>query len=287
MTKRANFYGFTFDPVLQRKSPVRIINACRFRSDDITLSQELKIPHWVLDCPLSYCGRTRVSGTGRWLRRDTGCAHLYAPGTGWIEDNRDAGMHESCYIIFDGGEILGLERLTGKSSFAPIYDPGTELGKRISSIAACGVRRGNKGILAAVGELYGLCDYLSEHAEAEPDGSWRLFPRPREETDLGKRVRNYIEQHYKEHLSLKNIAAALNISRSALTHRYRLETGNTVMWTLNETRLLQSLPLLQRQIPLKQIAAEIGISDEFQFSRVFKHHYGASPVNWRKNTSHS
>ncbi len=284
MANPATLYAFTFDPETQRESPVRILSACRFRSGDRTLSGELRFPYWVLDCPISYCGHTRPGASSVWRRRSPGRAHLYAPGTGWVEDNRDAGMHESCYIIFDGGIQLGLEPLIGASGFAAIYDPELELARRITAIAACGIRRGNRGILAAIAELYHFFDYLLEYAQPQEDG-WKLTRESHSERTLSRRVRDYLERHYQETLTLREIAGALKLSRSTLTHRYHAETGDSVMNALAACRLAQSLPLLRRRLPLKQIAAAVGLADEFQYSRLFKRHYGLAPKHWREQNS--
>ena len=73
------------------------------------------------------------------------------------------------------------------------------------------------------------------------------------------------------------IARALGVSESGLSHRYRQESGETLFDTLLRIRVEQSLPLLQSGKRLKNIAPEVGFSNEFYFNRIFKKIEGVPP----------
>ncbi len=77
------------------------------------------------------------------------------------------------------------------------------------------------------------------------------------------------------------IARALGVSESGLSHRYRQESGETLFDTLLRIRVEQSLPLLQSGKRLKNIAPEVGFSNEFYYSRIFKRIYGKPPASYR------
>lgn len=73
------------------------------------------------------------------------------------------------------------------------------------------------------------------------------------------------------------IAKALGASESGLSHHYRQEPGKTLFDTLLRIRVEQSLQLLQSGKRLKNIAPEVGFSNEFYYSGIFKRIYGKSP----------
>ena len=99
--------------------------------------------------------------------------------------------------------------------------------------------------------------------------------------NLSGRVKEYLEQNFKRRITVKMIARALGVSESGLSHRYRQESGETLFDTLLRIRVEQSLPLLQSGKRLKNIAPEVGFSNEFYYSRIFKRIYGKPPASYR------
>ena len=85
---------------------------------------------------------------------------------------------------------------------------------------------------------------------------------------MSRRVKKYLEQHFSEPVTVRKIARELGVSESSLSHRYRLESGETLFDTLLRIRTEQSLPLLQNGRGLKDIAEETGFSNEFYYSRL-------------------
>ena len=67
------------------------------------------------------------------------------------------------------------------------------------------------------------------------------------------------------------------MSVSTLEHRFREETGETVFQALRRIRLEQSRPYLIRGASVKEVAAAVGFSTPFYFSKVFRDHFGTSP----------
>ena len=77
--------------------------------------------------------------------------------------------------------------------------------------------------------------------------------------------------------TLSDVAAALSVSVSALCHKYRQETGQSLMQDLLRIRTELAKPLLRKGYPLKQIADQLGFSDAFHLSKTFKRVVGQSP----------
>lgn len=80
------------------------------------------------------------------------------------------------------------------------------------------------------------------------------------------------------------LADALHLSESSLSKRFKKETGMTIghyldRLVLNRARLL----LLTTNLPVCEIAAQLGFTDPFYFSKFFKKQLGASPSSFRKS----
>ena len=256
---------------------------------DTAVPQAHKPPHyvhhdsWVIDYSIGDCGECRTEFTG-WLPRPVGIAHLYPPERRYMEKYPPGRCGNCCYIKFRG-ENANLRRLVGNSGgFARIVDDGHlgELMKRAIRAA----RQGNAGYYGCFAEFSRIVGVLENlHAPAGPDYLYVLSP---EEEHIGspeRRVRAYLERNYREHVTLRDIARELGISKSTLSHRYRAECGESVFETLLRIRVEQSLPLLLKGMPLKVVAAETGFNSEFYYSKVFKRHFGVSPASYRKNAA--
>ena len=84
-------------------------------------------------------------------------------------------------------------------------------------------------------------------------------------------------------LNALDIAAAMNISRSALFDKAGHILGKAPMGLLRERRIQKAAELLKSpEYTISQIAYMCGFSDSHFFSRAFKKYYGQSPSSFRK-----
>jgi AraC family transcriptional regulator, arabinose operon regulatory protein len=78
--------------------------------------------------------------------------------------------------------------------------------------------------------------------------------------------------------SVPSLASFARLSPSRLSHRFKEETGDSIISYLLKLRLRQAARQLEfsgRRV--KEIAADVGFESEFYFSRQFRKHYGMSP----------
>ncbi|MBQ0084079.1 MAG: helix-turn-helix transcriptional regulator [Clostridiales bacterium] len=100
--------------------------------------------------------------------------------------------------------------------------------------------------------------------------------------NVAKQVIMYIESHYSEDITLKEIGKRFCISHTALTRDMREETGKTVTEYLFSYRISAARKLLEfTNIPIKEAATRCGFKTVPHFSRVFKAHTGMSPAKFR------
>ena len=82
--------------------------------------------------------------------------------------------------------------------------------------------------------------------------------------------------------TVEELAATVNMSRSAFALRFKKFVGDAPMEYLARCRIEKAARLLRESaLPLSQIAAEIGYDSEASFNKAFKRHLGVPPGQYR------
>ena len=98
-------------------------------------------------------------------------------------------------------------------------------------------------------------------------------------------VRRYIDNHFKENLTLDDLAAVAHVSKYYLAHAFSREYGTSPINYLLSCRIKESLYLLsETRLPLSQISETLGFSSPSYFSQSFRRIQGISPIQYRKNS---
>ena len=245
-------------------------------------SRRMSYPSWVLDYSLTAGFKTRVgSHRGPWLERGSKTAHLYPPRTPYWEDvENNAPFQESCWIMFHGGEDVGLASLVGaRPKFATFRDPGFLLGRELGRLFHNDLQ-GKDVYWQVQAQFYSIARLLLA-ALRTGEGEYEIMTADQETANesagLTDRVRAWLGPRLGEKVSLPALARDIGISVSTLTHRYRKEAGETPMETLLGMRMQVVKSLLLKGCGLKEIASQAGFCDEYHLSRVFKKRDGLSP----------
>lgn len=110
----------------------------------------------------------------------------------------------------------------------------------------------------------------------------RLLHRYRESSEIA-RVKNYIGEHFRENISLEDIAAYIGMNSTYMSVFFKKETGQNFKAYLTEVRMKEALRLLNStDMKSYELAAAIGYRDEKQFRENFKEIYGMSPKKYRE-----
>ena len=84
-------------------------------------------------------------------------------------------------------------------------------------------------------------------------------------------------------VSLKELAADMQLSESYFIRRYRKLTGVTPMQDFRRLRLERVRHfLLTTDFSLQDIAERCGLANGFHLGRLFREHYGMSPGRFRR-----
>ena len=99
-----------------------------------------------------------------------------------------------------------------------------------------------------------------------------------------QRLEQYLDQHYKEKLSLSSISRDLNMGRTKLcTLAREMPGGYTICQLITQRRIREACTLLLRtDLPISEVSEAVGISDYNYFSKVFRLTTGMTPSAYRR-----
>ena len=101
-------------------------------------------------------------------------------------------------------------------------------------------------------------------------------------SDLSNKVLTYLSIHFREQISLDNLAEAMGVSRFHLSHLFSNKLGIGFKEYLNNLRVECAKSILRStDIPVSEIYEASGFENQRTFNRVFRDATGQSPRNYR------
>lgn len=171
--------------------------------------------------------------------------------------------------VFMDVEINRLYKLDDLYDF-PLILPARyneEIGELITSL------RAREGLLSRLPLLHRLVEILLECSTPK-------HHVPEEMT----RLRSYVENHYAGNITSEDLARVLHCSRSSVYRRFREYFGVSPSHYINSVRIRRAQFLLtENERPIGNIAMEVGFSDVFYFSRLFRETTGETATDYRRN----
>ncbi|MFC0213365.1 helix-turn-helix domain-containing protein [Paenibacillus chartarius] len=93
-----------------------------------------------------------------------------------------------------------------------------------------------------------------------------------------EQVRHLLTLRMKEPVRIEELAAAVGLSASRLSHLFKEQTGMSVLQALTEMRLRQAALLLEHSgRSATEVAYDVGFGDYRHFASLFRRRYGVSP----------
>lgn len=111
------------------------------------------------------------------------------------------------------------------------------------------------------------------------------YPRPAlEQRAVGRAglqlARNYIADHFRDDISIDDLARLINISRYHFIRAFRAEFGMPPHAYLNQVRLQYARRLLLAGRTAVEAASESGFYDQSRLTHLFKRVYGVTPAHY-------
>ncbi|MCP1103019.1 YesN/AraC family two-component response regulator [Aequitasia blattaphilus] len=139
---------------------------------------------------------------------------------------------------------------------------------------------------------------LLEHGRKERDFS-RMSQRYKEYFDLYygcirnsvisnerkdiEKAKQYIQDHYKENLSLEILADVVHMNPFYFSSYFKKNANMNFKEYINKVRLEQAVSLLlSTDRTINEIAAEVGFRDVRSFLKIFQKYHGETPGSYRK-----
>ncbi len=96
-------------------------------------------------------------------------------------------------------------------------------------------------------------------------------------------VKAYLEEHYKERITLDHLASRFYLNKFYLARTFKEQFGATVLGCLDQIRITHAKQLLRfSDLTVEAVGREVGIGEPGYFSRVFKKVEGISPGEYRR-----
>lgn len=131
------------------------------------------------------------------------------------------------------------------------------------------------------GYLYEIVYFLLANCvAADPEAGKRV----RKVNRTQKEILNFIEEHYREELTLKRMAERFGMSEEHFSRKFHQYFGIAFKTYLDRYRIYQAFAdLIGSEKSMQQIAMEQGFPNVKSFLSHFKREYGMTPYQYRKN----
>ncbi len=97
-----------------------------------------------------------------------------------------------------------------------------------------------------------------------------------------RRVRDYVQEHLADRISLDDMAASVSLSRFHFARRFRTSMDTSPHAFVLDQRVERAKTMLTRtNTPLPEIAVRCGFADQSHLNRVFKKRIGTTPGSFR------
>jgi AraC family transcriptional regulator of adaptative response / methylphosphotriester-DNA alkyltransferase methyltransferase len=105
--------------------------------------------------------------------------------------------------------------------------------------------------------------------------------------DLYRDARTVIARRYgDDDLSLASVAREIATSRRQLQRAFSEAGGTSFSRELQRLRMARAAQLLlERSLPVQDVAAAVGYRQAAQFAKVFRRHHGVPPSSFRRGAS--
>ena len=115
----------------------------------------------------------------------------------------------------------------------------------------------------------------------------RFSPTPTQKSnDVTEKAIEYMHNHLKERIILKQLCSYLGVSLSHFSLLFKQKTGYAPIEYCIYLKIQKACQLLQFSLlRINEIAVEVGINDQYYFSRLFTDTMGVPPKQYRKNSS--
>ncbi|MBP3041328.1 helix-turn-helix transcriptional regulator [Bacillaceae bacterium Marseille-Q3522] len=262
---------------------------------------QLVSPHWHKEVEIIYVQKGRVNIGVNDVPMQVRQGEIYFINGGDTHYFLASADSERLVIQFDLTFFQEISRMNGKTkslrdAFAEMknssFDWNAELSEKMTAIIKS-IHKENLHKLEGYhymikAKLYEMMVLIlrevpQKDAADVPNPEWTKTQETLEKLDS---IFTYIEDHYRDAISLQDIADFIGFSPYYFTKFFKKNTGMTFITFLNEFRLNKAKwILLNEACPITEVAEMAGFSSVKTFHHLFKTAMGVSPLKYRKTIS--
>lgn len=110
-----------------------------------------------------------------------------------------------------------------------------------------------------------------------------LIDAPEDNDNVLHRILSYVNENYKENISLRSMSAVIGYNEDYLSHFFREKIGLHFRAYVNLLRIDHACQLIEQgEMPISDIALECGFQNIRSFNRAFKQITEETPTNYKK-----
>ncbi|MBK8944422.1 MAG: helix-turn-helix domain-containing protein [Ignavibacteriae bacterium] len=116
---------------------------------------------------------------------------------------------------------------------------------------------------------------------------FRIFKGQKEHKDsLILSAQNYIEENYKEKITIEELSERFNLGRRTFERRFKAATKNTIIEYIQRVKIeAAKIDLEKGKKTVSEIMYDVGYTDSKSFRDIFKKFAGMSPVDYKNKFS--
>jgi len=99
---------------------------------------------------------------------------------------------------------------------------------------------------------------------------------------MAEKVRQWIDTHYTEPISLSSASTMAGISENYLSKIFAREVGETFIQYVTRRRIERAIQLMKSGMKIYEISEKVGYPNQGHFTKVFKRVMGQSPAEYRE-----
>ncbi|OIN59848.1 AraC family transcriptional regulator [Arsenicibacter rosenii] len=208
----------------------------------------------------------------------------------WL--SRDRGEDAPCEAVviqfrelFNGNDFFGLPECRPIRKMLQRARSGLQPGAAEKAwLAPAMIELVEKSPLDRLTSLFTVLDRLSKSPDLQPiDSMFAEQAYSQHETARFQQVFAYLIAHFREAVSLRDVAEVANMSPTAFCRYIKNVTQKTLMELLIDMRIHYAAQLLtETDLPIQSIVYDAGFGDVPYFNRVFRKHKQMSPLTYRK-----
>ena len=101
---------------------------------------------------------------------------------------------------------------------------------------------------------------------------------------LAQRIKDYLNEHYTEKISLESLSAEMSVSTTQLKRTFREQIGQSMVNYLTSLRIAEAKRMIREgNLNFTQVAERVGYDSIYYFSALFKKRTGMTLTEYAKS----